>query len=29
MTQHRFELTGAVLRIYRAKDEYLEFERIE
>lgn len=29
MAQHRFELTGAVLRIYRAKDEYLEFERIE
>ena len=26
---HRFLLTGAVLRLYLAQDEYLEFERIE
>jgi hypothetical protein len=27
--EHRFLLSGAVLRIHRAADEYLEFERIE
>jgi len=28
-TEHRFLLTGAVLRLYLGNDEYLEFERIE
>ena len=28
-TEHRFALAGAVLRLFRSKDEYLEFERIE
>lgn len=26
---HRFTLSGSVLRIYRARDEYLDFERVE
>lgn len=29
VTKHRFELMGAVLRLYRSQDEFLEFERIE
>jgi hypothetical protein len=29
VTRHRFVLTGASLRLYRAKDQFLEFERIE
>ena len=27
--QRRFELTGAVLRIYLDSSEYVEFERVE